>query len=217
MIYTIDNTEVKNYFGLEGFNSRATLITGAKNPFFWLRFKPRVMLKSKDCNSIVITDFSELNELADNIENDSYTINYTIYSKCCDRWVEVVPSTVLVNGSKVIIDTREFGPGEYKVVFNMVVTFTGKSLVWPLPGQMICYLNLDCCQGLQEKVLCEAKDLLTDIGCLVNGWQEIGRDVRQKIDDMLMVDHYVYLLNNFCLSCPEIDAINCALNKLKNC
>jgi hypothetical protein len=217
MIYTIDNTPVNSYFALAGLSSRYTITTGVKNPFFWQRMKPRVMLKSKDCNSIIITDFTELSEIALDTPNDSYTINYTIYKKCCDRWKEVVASTFLVKDSRVVIDTRSFGPGEYKVYFNMSVTFTGNSLEWTLTGDMTCYLELDCCPSLQSNVLSEAKDLLTDIGCVVIAWEEIGRDVRQKIDDMLMVDHYVYLLNNFSLSCSEVENVNCALNKIKSC
>lgn len=218
MIWTIDDTIMEQALILYGNASSYVSVVNDKAPFFYERLKPRVMLKSNDCNTIVIQDFTELQEIVVFSQNDSYAVSYTIYKKCCDRYELIQNETVLANGDKVIFDTSDYGPGVYRVVFDYSVVYTSSLLgAQTLTRQDVCEIELDCCPGLQEGVLCKAKELLRDIGCVVTGWTEIGRDARQKIKDLIMIDHYIYLLDNFDLSCPELDTIDCALNKFKNC
>lgn len=189
-------------------------------PYFDQRFIPRIMVRTKDCKTIIITDFSELNELGPITKetNISYAVTYTIYRKCCDRWILVQAATDLANGDRVLFDIGDNASGQYKVVFSISLVIDGGDTgEQTLIHEMECCLNLNCCKGVKEDLICKAKKLIDDLGATVNQWGEIGRDVTQKMKDLLMLDHYMYLLKNYCLSCSELELVLCALNKFKNC
>jgi len=192
---------------------------GTNYPYFDQRFIPRVMIKSKDCKTIILKDNSEINELQPETKeiNDSYTTTYTIYKKCCDRWTLIQNATVLDNEDRTVFNVGDNGSGKYKVVLSFSLTYTTNQGTFTETKTMTCYLNLNCCVGLKDKLICKATKLIDDLGAIVNQWGEIGRDVTQKMKDLLMLDHYLYLLKNYCLSCSELETVGCALNKFKNC
>ena len=217
VVATLNTTELEELLAYHpGFRED---LWGDDYPYFDQRFIPRVMVRSKDCKTIIITDNTELNELGPLIKsnNSSYEVTYTIYKKCCDRWDLVLAETDLENGDRIVFDVGNYGSGQYKVVLSISVTFSTEVGNQTLIREQECCLNLNCCVGLKDELICKATEMIDNLGVKVNHWGEIGRDVRVKMKDLLMINHYLCLLENCCLSCSELETVGCALNKFKNC